>query len=214
MKTTTSILVADDHPMLLKGFLIELQENGYTKLSSATNGAEALEVILADKPALAILDIEMPMLSGFEVIKKATEHGTETKFIVLTSHKEKGIIVKAKTLHISGYLLKDEPFSEINNCVEAVLKGDTYFSKTFDAVFQDAIAPEIEKLKLLSPSERTIIRMVAKEKSSKEISEELSISQRTVEKHRANIIHKLNLDKGTDALNSWTKENKELILSV
>ena len=121
---------------------------------------------------------------------------------------------KRQELNISGYLLKDEPFTEIDNCIQAVLKGDRYFSKTFDSIFNESVAPELEKLKLLSPSERTIIRLVTLGKSSKEISERLSISQRTVEKHRANIINKLNIEKGLDALNSWTKENKELILSI
>lgn len=211
---TNTILVADDHPILLKGLLQELEAHGYTHLYSAVNGAEALDSIINEKPDLAILDIEMPLLTGFEVIKKATELAVHTKFIILTSHKEKGIIIKAKELNISGYLLKDEPFTEIDNCIQAVLKGDRYFSKTFDSIFNESVAPELEKLKLLSPSERTIIRLVTLGKSSKEISERLSISQRTVEKHRANIINKLNIEKGLDALNSWTKENKELILSI
>lgn len=211
---TNPILVADDHPMLLKGLLQELEEHGYTNLLPASNGAEALGLLTNEKPIIAILDIEMPILTGFEVIKKAIAEAVKTKFIILTSHKEKGIILKAKELNISGYLLKDEPFSEIENCIKAVLKGDTYFSKTFDAVFNSVIAPELEKLKLLSPSERTIIRLVALEKSTKEISETLSISIRTVEKHRANIINKLNIDKGIDALSSWSKENKDLILSI
>ena len=208
------ILVADDHPMLLKGLLQEFEERGYKNLIPAINGAEALELILNEKPSIAILDVEMPILTGFEVIKKATELSITTKFIVLTSHKEKGIIIKAKELNISGYLLKDEPFSEIENCIKAVCKGDVYYSNSFDSVFNSDIAPELEKLKLLSPSERTIIRLVALENSSKEISENLCISQRTVEKHRTNIINKLNIKKGVDALSSWTKENKELILSV
>ncbi len=208
------ILVADDHPMLLKGLLQELEEKGYTNLLPAHDGAEALEILLNEKPILAILDIEMPILNGFEVIKKATLAALPAKFILLTSHKEKGIVLKAKELNISGYLLKDEPFSEIENCIRTVLKGGTYFSKTFNAVFNTVIAPELEKLKLLSPSERTIIRLVALEKSSKEISDNLSISLRTVEKHRANIISKLDIDKGKDALSSWSIENKELILSV
>ncbi|MDT0554383.1 response regulator transcription factor [Patiriisocius hiemis] len=209
-----TILVADDHPMLLKGLIQELEQYGYKTLKGALNGATALEEIITEKPDIAILDIEMPILSGFEVIKKATEVNTKTKFIILTSHKEKAFVMKAKKLNISGYLLKDEPFSEINKCIKAVEKGETYFSKTFNHIFSTKVSPELKKIKFLSPSERTIVRLIAQEKTSKEIGELLSISHRTVEKHRANIIAKLDLPPNTDSLTVWTTENKELILSL
>jgi two-component system nitrate/nitrite response regulator NarL len=213
MKSQT-ILVADDHPMLLKGLIQELKEFGYTTLEGALNGAKALEDIVTQKPDIAILDIEMPMLSGFEVINKAIEANSKTKFIILTSHKEKAFVLKAKKLNISGYLLKDEPFSEINKCIKAVEKGDNYFSKTFNQIFSTKVSPELKKIKFLSPSERTIVRLIAQEKTSKEIGELLTISHRTVEKHRANIIAKLDLPPGIDSLTAWTSENKELILSL
>jgi DNA-binding NarL/FixJ family response regulator len=95
-----------------------------------------------------------------------------------------------------------------------VSKGSTYFSTTFDKVFQSEITPQLEKIKFLSPSERTIVRLIAQENSSKEIADLLSISLRTVQKHRANIIAKLDLEAGTDSLTSWTHEHRDLILSL
>ena len=89
------ILVADDHPMLLKGLTDELSNNGYHVLEGAENGAQALEIILDKAPQIAILDIEMPILSGFEVIKKCREEDLKTRFIILTSHKEKAFVHKA-----------------------------------------------------------------------------------------------------------------------
>ncbi|PKA82730.1 LuxR family two component transcriptional regulator [Ulvibacter sp. MAR_2010_11] len=214
MTKNTTILVADDHPILLKGLMDELDTAGYTLLEGAPNGALALNSILELRPDIAILDIEMPLLSGFEVIQKANEKNVATKFIILTSHKERGYVVRAKKLNISGYILKDEPFSELNNCIRALLKDETYFSITFDTIFKTEVTPELKKIKFLSPSERTIVRMVAQEKTSKEISQLLSISLRTVQKHRANIISKLGLPASGDALTIWTTENKELILSL
>ncbi|KAA3615910.1 MAG: DNA-binding response regulator [Flavobacterium sp.] len=208
------ILVADDHPMLLKGLTDELSKNGYEVLEGAINGAQALEIILEKSPQIAILDIEMPILSGFEVIKKCLEEDLKTRFIILTSHKEKAFVHKAKKLNISGYLLKDEPFKEIDACIQAVVRGENYFSREFDEIFNTQISPELAKIKFLSPSERTIVRLIAQEKTSKEIGELLSISYRTVQKHRANIIQKLDLPSGMDALTQWTEENKELILSL
>ena len=213
-KEDISILPADDHPMLLKGLSDQLKESGFLVLEGALNGAQALDSIVKGHPKVAILDIEMPLLSGFEVIKKCKEKGMSTRFIILTSHKEKAFVLKAKKLEISGYLLKDEPFSEIENCVMAVAKGVNYFSHAFDDIFDREISPQLEKIKYLSPSERTIVRLIAQQKTSNEISDLLSISPRTVQKHRANIIAKLDLPKNVDSLSVWTMENKEIILSL
>ncbi|SHH65463.1 response regulator transcription factor [Winogradskyella jejuensis] len=214
MNKDIKILVADDHPMLLKGLKDELISSNYQGVLTANNGAEALEKIVSERPDIAILDIEMPLLTGFEVINKCLEEGIKTKFIVLTSHKENRYIYKAKSLNISGYLLKDEPFSEIQNCIEQIAKNETYFSSTFNSVFENEISPEIEKLKLLSPSERTIVRMIADGKSSKEMAESLLISVRTIQKHRTNIIQKLNLSSDQDALNNWVISNKSILSSI
>ena len=208
------VLVADDHPMLLKGLSDELNNFGYMVLDGASNGAQALESIIDLHPDVAILDIEMPILSGFEVIRKCLEKNVTTRFIILTSHKEKAFVMKAKKLNISGYLLKDEPFSEVNACIRAVVAGKTYFSKEFDDIFETEISPQLAKIKFLSPSERTIIRLIAQQKTSKEIGDMLSISYRTVQKHRAHIISKLDLPSNMDALVIWTAENRELILSL
>lgn len=214
MNNNISILVADDHPLLLKGLINELNEQNYNVLEGAENGAKALELIVSHKPDLAILDISMPLLTGFEVIKKCKEANLRTKFIILTSYKEKGFIMKAQKLNISGYLLKDEPFSEVKRCISTVLKGDHYFSQHFDEILQNEISPELKKIKFLSPSERTIIRLISQEKTSKEIADQLSISYRTVQKHRTNIISKLDLPSDTDALSKWVLDNKDLILSI
>ncbi len=209
-----TIIVVDDHPILLKGLVEELKSYNYNVIAEAENGAQALDQIIHMKPSVAVLDIELPLLSGFEVIQKCQEESPDTKFVILTSFKEKSFILKAKKLNISGYILKDEPFVELHNCIQKVSKGESYFSKAFNEILDKEIAPELEKMKFLSPSERTIVRLVASGKTSKEIGESLSISNRTVEKHRSNIINKLDLPHQGDALVVWAKEHKELILSI
>lgn len=209
-----NLFIADDHPILLKGLEEQLLEYQYHVVGKANNGADALNQIILKEPEVAILDIEMPLLSGFEVIKKAKEKEVSTRFIILTSHKEKRFVLKAKELNISGYLLKDEDAAQLDICIQKVLQNETYFSKTFTSIFNDEIAPEIEKIKFLSPSERTIIRLIAQEKSTKEIADLLTISSRTVEKHRTNIIKKLELTAVSDKLTSWVLENRELILTL
>lgn len=214
VKKSPTILVADDHPLLLKGLVEELETKAYQVIGQAKNGSNALSMIIENEPDIAILDVEMPLLSGIEVIQKVKENQEVTKFIILTSHKENGIIIQAKNLHISGYLLKDEPFEELENCIQAVIRGEMYFSKTFSEVLEEKVNPQLKKIKYLTPSERTILRMIAQDNSSKKIAQKLSISIRTVEKHRSNIINKLDLSFSEDSLSSWVKDNKELILSL
>jgi two-component system nitrate/nitrite response regulator NarL len=211
MISEISLFVADDHPLLLKGLVDQLKEYHYNVVATAENGALALDKIMELQPEIAILDEEMPLLTGFEVIKKCKEKGINTRFIILTSHKEKAFIYKAKKLNISGYIIKDEPFIEIHKCLQSVSKGTPYFSAVFNSVFEDEVAPQLIQMKRLTPSERTIVKFIAQEKSSKEIADLLSVSARTIEKHRANIIAKLSLPKEKDGLAIWAKENIEFI---
>jgi DNA-binding NarL/FixJ family response regulator len=214
MNHKIKILVADDHPMLLKGLINELMDQGFNVLEGASNGAQALHTIGSEVPDIAIIDINMPLLNGLEVVNKCKEKGISTRFIILTSYKEKSYILKAKKLNISGYLLKDEPFIEIKRCIQSVLKGEFYASKVFNQIVNTEISPQLEKIKHLSPSERTIVRLIAQNKSSKEIADLLTISHRTVQKHRSNIISKLDLPSDSDALSHWVLINKELLISV
>ena len=116
MSKNIKIFIADDHPLLLKGLNEELLINGYNVVGTTVTGTEALKLIIKLKPDIAILDIQMPGISGFEVIKKSKIKKVQTKFVLLTSYKEKRFVIRAKTLNISGYLLKDEPFEEIEKC--------------------------------------------------------------------------------------------------
>ncbi|WP_323788181.1 response regulator transcription factor [Psychroserpens sp.] len=211
MNSNITLIVADDHPILLNGLVNQLKEYNYEVLAAAENGAVALDKIMDLKTDIAILDEQMPLLTGFEVIKKCKDKGSDTKFIILTSHKEKAFVYKAKKLNISGYILKDEPFSELHNCIQSVHKGTPYFSLVFDAIYNDEVAPQMQKMKLLSSSERTIVRFVAEGKSTKDIAELLSLSMRTIDKHRSNIIAKLGLVKEKDILTNWAKENIEFV---
>lgn len=213
-KEEISVVIVDDHPMLLKGLRDVLTKEGYPVLESALNGFDAVDIILKHRPVIAILDIEMPGLSGFEVIKKCFGPKCDTKFIILTSHKEKAFIQKARDLKISGYMLKDEPFSAIEACILSVAAGGDYFSRSFNEVFKKEISPLLERIQFLSPSEKKIVQLISQVKTSKEIGELLSISHRTVQKHRANIISKLILPTGRDVLMAWAIENREFLSSL
>jgi DNA-binding NarL/FixJ family response regulator len=211
MNERPTLIIADDHPLLLKGLEDSLSSKGYHVLAATSDGATALNAITKLRPDIALLDIEMPLLNAFEVIEKCTAEGVKTSFILLTSHKERGIVAQAQKLNIRGYILKDEPFQELERCLKQVHNGGQYFSKTFQEVLDDEVLPEMRKIKKLTSSELIIIRYISKNLSSKEIAQELSISIRTVQKHRSNIINKLELTSNDDALIMWVKENAHLL---
>ncbi|MCT8339641.1 response regulator transcription factor [Flavobacteriaceae bacterium TK19130] len=213
-KSSLTLVIADDHPMLLSGLYDEMTRNGYNVIAKANNGELALQAILTEKPTIALLDIDMPKLSGFEVIKEAKEKGTKTKFIILSFHKETEYVIQAKKLQIDGYLLKEDAFEEIERCFEVVLNDGQYFSKSFAKAALEDASYELQKLKLLTPSEVTILKLVAQQKSTNDIADTLCVSSRTVEKHRSNIIDKLVLEKGTNMLTNWALVNKKLILEL
>lgn len=214
MPPNISMVIADDHPIMLNGLQQEIEAYGFNIVGTATNGMKALELILDLQPDIALLDIEMPILNGFEVVKRAIEQHIKTKYVMMTYHKQKSFVVQAKSAGVHGYLLKEDSIKEIILCIQSVLDDQLYYSSSFEQGFEKVVEKEFKKLNLLSPSERTIIRLVAQNKSSAEIGKQLLISTRTVEKHRTNIIAKLELTSSIDALNQWVQEYRELVSTL
>ena len=214
LKKNITIVLADDHPIMLKGIKQELELAGYSIIATADNGASALDSIILNQPDIALLDIEMPILNGFEVIKHCKSQDIKTRFIVMTYHKQKGFVVQAKKVGVQGYLLKEDSIEEIENCINMVMDGETYFSSSFQENFENSVEKELKKISLLTPSERTIIRLISQGKNSTEIGTILSVSNRTIQKHRANIIAKLELEPISDAITKWTENYKEIIVSL
>lgn len=204
MKKTT-ILLADDHPLLLAGTENFLKSKGYNIIETAIEGNAAYNLIINTKPDIAILDFDMPKLNGLEIAKLCQQHHSNTKIIILTLHKEEAIIKQIGTT-IQGYILKDDTLEEIESCIIQVTKGNIYKSKNLqeDIHLSDTTTNSIKKL---TPTELKILRYLAKDWSSSQIAEHLFISKRTVEKHRSNIIHKLGIKSSQNALLLWVQKN-------
>ena len=203
-----TIVLADDHPLLLEGLYNQLLNLGFDKLYKASNGETALQLIIEKNPDIAILDIEMPIIDGLSITKHC--ESSKTKFIILSYYKEAEFIARAKALNISGYILKEDTLIEIENCIDAILNGKEYYSSVFETINIKNANSTLDLLKTLSPSELKILKLIALGSSSKDISNQLFISERTVEKHRSNIILKLNLRGKTNSLFEWVIENKNL----
>ena len=210
-KQNITIVLADDHPIMRNGMLKLLQDEGYDVVASVGNGAKALTQLVDKQPKIALLDIEMPLLNAYEVIKKASESCPDTKFITMTYHKNKGYLLQAISIGVNGYLLKEDGVSEVNTCIDQVLQGNMHISTSFSKTIIQSVEQEFKKIKLLTPTERVVIRLVAKGKSSQEIAHQLTMATRTVEKHRSNIITKLDLQKDANIIAKWANEHRTIV---
>jgi len=200
METQIKIVMAEDHPIVRQGLrkLIETNKN-LLIVAEAGDGSEALELIETHQPDIAVLDIDMPETDGFAVVRELQKRRINVEIIFLTMHSEKAIFEAAMDLNVKGYVLKDSAVSDIVAAIKSVAKGQAFLSPALSSLLLNRRrrAAELEKeqpgLHLLTPSEKRVLKLIAENKTSKEIGEELFISYRTVEGHRANISRKLDL---------------------
>lgn len=204
-----TIIIADDHPLVLKGLQDFLVEKEFNVLASAKNGKEALALIKAHTPDIAILDIKMPFLTGLEIAEKCKDDNLPTKIVLITFEKDELIYNKAKSLDVYGYILKEFALEEIENCISSIISDKAYFSPELIAYIEVDRAPE--KLKLLTDAERNILKLIGDNKTATEIAKMLFISVRTVEKHKSHIRSKLVLDSKSASLYLFAKENQEYL---
>ena len=187
------IVIADDHPLMLRGMSDFLKSKGFNIVGSAEDGQSANNLILKLNPDIAVLDIRMPHKTGLEIAEECKKNNIDTKIILITFDKGEDLYDKAKELNIYGYILKEFAIEEIETCIENVSNGRPYFSEEISNYLNKSLNNNSNKLfEELTRSEKKIITLIAHNKSSHDIAKELSISIRTVEKHRSNIITKLN----------------------
>jgi DNA-binding NarL/FixJ family response regulator len=212
-----TILLADDHPLLRKGLRETIEEDTHFSVIAETgNGEHALALIKQHKPAIAVLDIDMPKINGLDVAALLQKKKHPTKIIILTMYNTDNFFNRAMDLGVRGYLLKDNAISEIVDALQRVAEGKFYFTPSLsDLMVQRSRvihrdAAEQLGLSSLTQTERTVLRLVADNISNKDIADKLFISVRTVETHRNNICQKLNL-QGTNALLRFALENKPVL---
>jgi DNA-binding NarL/FixJ family response regulator len=204
-----TIIIADDHPLVLKGLQDFLVEKEFNVLASAKNGKEALNLIRAHKPDIAILDIKMPFLTGLQIAEKCKADKLPTKIILITFEKDIKTYHAAKKLSIYGYVLKEFALEEIEHCIASVIKDSAYFSPELIAYLKVSNPPE--KLKSLTEAEKKVLKLISESKTAKEIATELFISSRTVEKHKSHIRRKLVLSSKSEHLYLFAKENSRYL---
>jgi len=217
LKKEIKIVVADDHPIFRSGLKQAIESSGeYRVVAEADNGEEALLQIQSLTPDVAILDLDMPRLNGFQVVKALLANNISTKIIFLTMHKAEDLLQEALNLKVKGYVLKENALHEVIKAIDTIYNGESYICAEISGSFltKNIFSGEQDGKKLLleklTQTERTILKLVAHQKTSKEIAADLFISYKTVEKHRSNICDKLNLS-GNNALLMFAIDHKDIL---
>jgi DNA-binding NarL/FixJ family response regulator len=174
-------------------------------VGEAGDGLELLRLLRDIHPHLVIMDISMPNLQGLEAIREIKIVNPGVKVLILTMHKDREYLYHALTAGAEGYLLKEDADGELMSAIETLRKGGTFISPLLSAQMADIFVDKLRAGETLTAPkepltlrERQIVKLIAEGKSSKEISELLFISSRTVQHHRANIMRKLNFKKTAD----------------
>ena len=195
------IIVTDDHVLFRQGLrrilegIPDLEVIGETK-----DGLELLELLQKSNPDLVILDISMPNLRGLEATHEIKKTDPKMKVLILTMHKENEYLTQALSAGADGYLLKEDADTELLAAIESVRYGKTYVSHLLSGKLAEEWAQRRRgngktplDLDPLTTREKEILKLIAEGKLSKEIADLFFISVRTVERHRANMMDKLNL---------------------
>ena len=210
---TIKVLIADDHHIFRKGLLSILAEDGNIKVvGEASNGDEALEMSEKMKPDIALLDIDMPGMSGLDVARKLKNENSSVKSVILTMHKDREYFDEAMELDIKAYVLKDSIANDLIDCIKQVAEGEYYISPSISKylVEKKKSGKEHTSIDKLTTAELQILRLISQNKTSTQIANELFRSIRTIENHRNNICLKLGL-KGPHALLLFAIGNKDVI---
>lgn len=200
LEKTWRIMIVEDHTLLRAGLkALLLQEPDLKIVGEADNGRDAVRAVSALAPDLVLMDLSMPGLGGIEAITEIRRRSIETRIIVLTIHKTDEYIHAALHAGANGYVLKDATHDELRGAIRTVLSGKTYLSPDVSSRMITTYLRAADTRVVVRPwdtlthREREVLKLVAEGRSNRHIAEYLSLSVKTVEKHRSNLMRKLDL---------------------
>ncbi len=193
------VLLVEDHALVRAGLRALLERAGDIHvLGEASNGQEGVKLTREIKPDVVIMDIMMPRLNGIQAAEHILSMKLPAQVLLLSMYSEEGLVHQALQSGAKGYVLKTSVSEELLEAVRAVARGETYLSTTISSIAMDsALHPSTSQssnpIDNLSPREKEILQLIAEEHTSIEIAQLLFISEKTVEKHRANLMEKLHV---------------------
>lgn len=215
--TPIRVVIVDDQPLFRQGLCQVIQaDSRFELLAEADRGEAAERLVLEHKPDLAVLDLNLPDMTGLDVAANLRCAALSTRFVILTLLQDEQAFNRAMNIGIDGYVLKENAGSEIVGCLISVAAGNAYVSPSLAGFLLrrrdrvEARASHQSRLSYLTTAEKRILKRIAEKKTSREIAAELSVSPRTVETHRTNICTKLCL-RGSNTLLQFALENREAL---
>jgi len=218
MENQKRVVIAEDHTILREGLraLLSLQDE-IEVVGEAGDGREAVRVVDEHVPDLLLIDLSMPKLNGMEAISEIKSRHPQIKIIVLTVHKSDEYIVASLDAGADAYILKDASQSELLLAIEYVMRGKMFLSPSISDKVVDAYLEKKKNKKVksvmdvLTSREKEILKLIAEGFKNKDIADHLCISSKTVEKHRSNLMQKLDL-RNTASLTAYAIEKRIISL--
>ena len=214
--TDSRVLLADDHDVVTEGIKSALESlEGFAVVGMAIDGRHALEQASLLRPDIVVMDIAMPGMNGVEATRQIKEHLPDTRIVIYTMFSDKEYVLELFKAGIDGYVLKQDPLSDLLLALDAVKAGGTYFSTEAPKVLSEHLRQdgriegdgEAHVLDALSGKERQVFELLADGRSIKEIAQALFISPKTVESHKYHIMAKLDVESVTDMTKLAIREN-------
>ncbi len=198
MTAAPTIVVADDHPAMLAAVAEILERHGFDVVGSAADGQQAVALIEATKPTIALVDIRMPRLSGIEVAIQTTSVSPETSIIFYTAFGDRALLSEALDVGARGFVLKEAPLSDLVRAVERVVAGEAYVDPVLAGFLVSGDL--VDRLPALTQREREVLRLLSDGLANEEIGKRLHISAETVRTHVRKAMTKLEADTRTQAV--------------
>jgi two-component system response regulator NreC len=201
-----SIILADDHTVVRQGLRTLLESDPELHVSGeASDGLQAISLVERLRPDVLVLDLIMPGMNGIEVARQVKSRFPQTRVVILSMHANEAYVLEALRAGALGYVLKESQGSELIRAIHEAHNGQHYLSAPLS---ERAIEVYVQKTKEISqdpferltPREREVLQLAAEGHPSAEIGEKLSLSSRTIEMHRSNLMHKLGLNTQTDLI--------------
>lgn len=194
------VLVVDDHPVVRHGLIAILHyEPGIEVVGDAADGAEAVRLILEQRPDVVLLDLRLPQLSGIEVMRQVRAQAPQVRFLVLTTYDTDEYIGPALAAGAQGYLLKDATPDELSRAVRSLVQGGAALEPSVAARLLERMS-ENERGDELSARELEVLRLLVAGASNKQIASQLSLSENTIKSHISHIFDKLNVQSRAEAV--------------
>lgn len=198
---TITVLLVDDHALVREGLRMVLEaEKDIRVIAEARNGREAVEMVKKFRPAVVVMDIAMPLLNGFEATRQVIKLLPDTKILILSAHSDDEYVNQMIEIGAAGYLIKQNSAQVLSRAIRAVQKDGIFFcadiekrlaKKNRKSMSRDGTLKS--KTVRLSSREAEVLQLIAEGKANKEIASELTISIKTVEKHRQHLMEKLDI---------------------